>query len=837
LTSAIDVAWEVKLPDDMGGKNDDLAEAKRRLPLRALLHRLGLGQHAKKSSRCPFHDDQRNSFSVWRNEDGQWFWKCHAGYGEGDEITLLRTRKRISNRDAIELLKEMAGVSATVSKPKSCMPPPIDWRACVEAFTNEHIEQLAEWRGLSGEFCSLLKQNQLVGLHEGCIGFPVRDAADNVVAIHYRLSDGSWRYYPPGAKMRPLVIGDLVAGETLHGFESQWDGLDFMDKSGERSGIIISRGAGNGAFVGRLLPEGSKAYLWTQNDAAGEKWQMDICANTKAVVKRVRIPVSHKDLNDWTRAGATADDLYVAMMKAETISAVVTGEPEPAEAEEQLADFPIECLPPILQRVARAISELCGVPLAMSAAMVLAVASASIGKGLRVRSLPGRITSANLFVLVCKTSGSGGSLTYRYATQPLVGMQQTSRRKFQENQKPWIDAERGTVSSQIEALKRKWRRVEPHERTELVQECAELNKQLAKIDKRVSPLLYVTDVTPEKLPEMLCENGETLAHIDSDAADALGIIMGTRYGDGRHTQESLWLKSYTGEPTVIFRKSGNPVHLVAPCLSVLFLATPDKVQELFRTQRLTSGGLLPRFLVCDPRARPMAMNLNEDVKHTLPTDVSQAYEAAIFDALTRYRFFANGNKPEEVESDEIKPYEIEMSAAARKLLIEDWNKFCAKNNGTGDCPFEARHTENAIRISLVLHTFKHVDIEQSGPGTFRATMRAHNHSVDEATVRCALQIRDWFNQHQEILRRPQRAAADDDAWRKAQAMMRDRSRDVGITARDLYNGRHACGNAEEARRLLTQWLAEGRVESFERKPAEGAGRPTTAYRLAPLSRR
>ena len=75
--------------------------------------------------------------------------------------------------------------------------------------------------------------------------------------------------------------------------------------------------------------------------------------------------------------------------------------------------------------------------------------------------------------------------------------------------------------------------------------------------------------------------------------------------------------------------------------------------------------------------------------------------------------------------------------------------------------------------------------------------------------RDALRIRDWFNQHQDALRTPQRAAADDDAWDKAQAMMRDRSPAVGITARDLYNGRRVCSDSETAQRLLTQWETEG----------------------------
>ena len=682
--------------------NNDLAEAKRRLPLQTLLHQLGLGEHAKKSARCPFHEDQRNSFSVWCNEAGQWRFKCHAGCGDGDEVTVLEKVKSISNSEAIKLLKEMAGVSAPPSKPRSSAPAP-DWRACVEAFDDKHLERLADWRGFSGEFCSWLKQSGLVGLYEKCIAFPVHDSKGNVAAIHYRLRDGSWRYHPQGAKVRPLVIGELAAGDPVHVFESQWDAFAFMDKSGERSGIIVSRGAGNGASVGGLLPEDSTAYLWPQNDPAGDKWEKDICANTKGVVKRPKIPAPHKDLNDWTRAGATSDDLFAAHRRAETIRDANKHEfePEPEPKEDALAEFPVECLPPILEREARAISELCGVPLAMSAPMVLAVASASIGKGLRVRSLPGKVTPANLFVLVCKTSGSGGSLTFKYATSPLVGMQKTKRREFEENEKPQIDAESAVVSMQIDGLKKKWKNPEAGDREQFVEELAQLNAKLVEIEKRVCPLLFVSNVTPEKLAEMLTEHSETLAHFESDAADALGIITGALYGDDRLTRESLWLKSYTGEPHVEFRKNGKPIHLVAACLAVLFVATPDKVRELFQKPRLTSGGLLPRFLVCDPAARPVPLSMSADVKHTLPTDVSQQYEAAIFAALSRYRVSAADD-----------PNEIDMTPKARGLLIEDWNRFCAKSNGTEDCPFEARHTENAIRIAGVLHAFRHVDIKQ-----------------------------------------------------------------------------------------------------------------------------
>ena len=85
--------------------SNDIRQAKRTLPLPTLMHQLGLGEHAKRSARCPFHGDQHNSFSVWKNGAGLWFWKCHTGCGEGDEINL--------HKDLNDWTK--AGVSSSVT--------------------------------------------------------------------------------------------------------------------------------------------------------------------------------------------------------------------------------------------------------------------------------------------------------------------------------------------------------------------------------------------------------------------------------------------------------------------------------------------------------------------------------------------------------------------------------------------------------------------------------------------------------------------------------------------------------------------------------------------------
>jgi hypothetical protein len=85
-------------------------EAKRRLPLPDLMSRLGLGEHAKKSARCLWHDDQRPSFSVFKGKDGFWHYNCFVCDScGGDEIAFLVKHFNISRRKAIRRYLDKAG--------------------------------------------------------------------------------------------------------------------------------------------------------------------------------------------------------------------------------------------------------------------------------------------------------------------------------------------------------------------------------------------------------------------------------------------------------------------------------------------------------------------------------------------------------------------------------------------------------------------------------------------------------------------------------------------------------------------------------------------------------
>jgi uncharacterized protein DUF3987/CHC2-type zinc finger protein len=835
----------------------DLDEVKARLPLPALLHQLGVGELAKKSAPCEFHDDQKNSFSVSQNKRGQWFWKCFAGCGTGDEITFLEKHFGISKGDAIKRFKEMAGVSGTASGVRPALALSLDWPACVEAFVETHQERLADWRGLSGEFVSWLKQNAIVGLFENCIAFAVHDVTGSVVAAHYRLKNGSWRYYPVGAKMRPLVIGKLEGKGPFHTFESTWDGLAFLDKSGERSGVIITRGAANGRLVAGLLPPGAILYAWTQNDQSGERWLSDVCVNRKGTVKGVTVPKQFKDLNAWTLGGATPSDLLAAITNSQIVGigeamerangeSVVIAELEPDEEdeepeEERPPDFPIESLPPILRRVAEEISKIVGVPLAMSAPMTLATGAIAIGKGLRVRG-PRYVTTANLYVLVCKTSGSGGSQTFGHATKPLIGMQQTLRHDFEEQEEPRIKTELKDVELQIKNLETDLKKAKDFdEREKIKSKLIKLNAKHTKLEKCRSEVLYVTDTTPEAFVELLShDREESMGQVDSDAAGALAIIKGERYtskGD-INAGLSVWLKAYSRESISLGRKSGGgkPQHVEEPCVSLLFVATPGDVQAFFRDTRLTNSGLLPRFLACDPKARPVLQDVNDgdaSPTHKLPSDVYEPYKAAIYAVINRYRLFKRrmSDDDDDAPKTEIEPFEIEMTTDARKLVKEDWNRFCSSCDDEQDHPYESRHTENGIRIALNLHVFRYIRRVEKSDGTVQSEAYAHEHPLDEATMRDAFRIRDFFNWHQEKFRIPQQAAVVEAGWGKLKTMLHERPI-KGITLRDLYRNRKICGSKQEAEQFLGQLKREGLIESFLRETTRRGGRPVIAYRLA-----
>jgi hypothetical protein len=199
-----------------------------------------------------------------------------------------------------------------------------DWKHIVNAFTDEWCVWLAGWRGYDVGFVHDLRDHRIIGLFEGKTAFPVMSADGCVCGLHYRMDDGSWRYDPEGTSVTPLILGDSKTADTVWVFESQWDAFAVLDKYNLRlddpffsqTAIFMTRGAGNSSWLGDLGPKITSIVVWSQNDDAGKRLVKSVGASASCPVWVVSPPSTVKDFNEWTLAGATADDLTAAFEAA-----------------------------------------------------------------------------------------------------------------------------------------------------------------------------------------------------------------------------------------------------------------------------------------------------------------------------------------------------------------------------------------------------------------------------------------------------------------------------------------------------------------------------------------
>lgn len=315
----------------------DIEAAKLALPLDRLMEKLGDGHLCKPKSKCPFHDDQTDSFSTFRADDGVLLWKCHAGCGAGDSVNYVAKKFGLSTRDSIARYCELAGTNGPTHREPAgeVIVNTFSWSRCVANVTEKDTADIAKWRGYDPSFVEWLKFKEMLGCFESFPAFAVTDDKGLIVGCHYRKGDGTWRYGPgEGVKTSPLVIGDLKTATEAHVHEGAWDLFAEIERmgwhfDGFKEGLVLvaTRGAGNAKTLAGKIPKTAKVVLWPQNDKAkkagektpAEKWTAAMKDVIEQEVTIANVPAEYKDLNDWTRAGATPAMLNEVMEAARQI--------------------------------------------------------------------------------------------------------------------------------------------------------------------------------------------------------------------------------------------------------------------------------------------------------------------------------------------------------------------------------------------------------------------------------------------------------------------------------------------------------------------------------------
>ena len=451
----------------------------------------------------------------------------------------------------------------------------------------------------------------------------------------------------------------------------------------------------------------------------------------------------------------------------------------------------MEYLPSVAGDMARAIAVAERVPVSLPGCCVLGILSASIGAGIQVRYNAQTVTRANLYLVPSADSGTGKSKCFNQAARPLFTFEREILENWRRHTLPGLQADKELLESEVNALKKSVGKKDGGiDREATRRELEEKKARLLELDNMMQPpILTVEDITSEALASVMAKRGEVLASLSPDAGKSIQNLLG-RYTDGQ-TDDNIYLKGFSGDYCRVTRQTREPVLLNHPCLTLLWLVQPDKTEKLLREVSLTDGGFCPRLLICHTHTQ--ATHITGD-QQGIPGEVLSAYDSLIRELLTAYCHIAE-------------PFTIDPTPAALRLLTDHHNKIVDRrlSDLKDITSYAARWTEQAWRLSVVLHAARH-------------GAHAHEHPLSAETAAAAITLADWYAAQQlDIL--------SGGRWQAR----RDRENEVlkllanipdGITPRDVLTAR-ITKTAQDARDLLTGMEQQGQLTGRDHTPKDG----------------
>jgi hypothetical protein len=383
-------------------------------------------------------------------------------------------------------------------------------------------------------------------------------------------------------------------------------------------------------------------------------------------------------------------------------------QPEP----EKLA-FPIDALPPAAQEIAREIARTRLLPPDLPGSMALAAASAALGKGIELNCPPHR-TRPNIFLLATARSGTGKSDCARDIFAPLYLAEDQASEAHRQT--------RLRKGAEAKLLEREISTIKKHSETN-IERMADLTEKHEAALKELQPrMLIIEDALEAAMKQAFANNREQLALLSAEGGQVVANLLG-RYGDVKgQTADTVALKAFSGDPDAQSRMGTGETRLKSPCLTIGLILTPDKCRELFRNQRFTEGGLMPRFLIATSNARP---HRDEGSRRSPDAATLEQWESTILELVSTYR---NAQAPAVIQCE----------PEALELFRAHWNSEFVDcfDEIESDAAFYSRHVEQAKRIALILHALKH------GKAACRERLT-------ESTAADALALVAWFVANQE----------------------------------------------------------------------------------------
>lgn len=302
------------------------------------------------------------------------------------------------------------------------------------------------------------------------------------------------------------------------------------------------------------------------------------------------------------------------------------------EAQERKANrFPVEVFPLPVQQVITATNENLNFPIDFIGASLLYAVSVAVGNTHSVEVKKGFQQSAVLYLAIVARAGTTKSHPLSFALHPIVEQDKRTYRQYEQQRQEY---------EQAVSLSKK-------------------EREQQAIDEPIKPVwqkFLLSDFTPEALAEVHKFNKRGIGVYVDELAGWFKNF--NRYNKG--SEMEFWLSQWSGKPINIDRKTGEPVFIPLPFISVAGTIQKGILNELAKDSR-TQNGFIDRILFVIPD------NIQKEYwsETDLPPVVSENWERIISNLLNL-----------SVSNDDTlnpSPEVLRFTPDAKKVLFE-WQK-------------------------------------------------------------------------------------------------------------------------------------------------------------------
>jgi replicative DNA helicase len=478
--------------------------------------------------------------------------------------------------------------------------------------------------------------------------------------------------------------------------------------------------------------------------------------------------------------------------------------------------FPVDALGPTLARSARAVAEQHQCPVDLPGVLTLPALASAVGKGARAVVIETWEEPLNLYVASALAPGENKSPVLRLVYGPLRERED----ELAKEAAPGISDRRNEREiAEGRLAKAKKDAVAADGSTDSMANVSGAQAALDKLPLLVAPRVFVDDITPEALVQVLAEQ-EGCTTLMSSEGGIFATLAG-RYSQNVPNVDAV-LKAHDGrEPIRVSRKNAPDINVEVPCLTFALAIQPSVLVELGGKAEFRDRGLVARFLYSIPTSLVGSRHMRVD-------------ESDISDSTAAFTDFADclasAHRKFGAYRDVVQKIYLESPSLS---IFSDWREYLESQRGPGGAHsamagWSNKIDSHTVRIAALLA------IADSSAGL--TVLKVPKVTPDHMCR--AIEIMRYFIEHA-------RAAFDlmcaDEATTAAGSLLKWAigSQKTAFTlneAKDHLHGQTLLKSAEQrtaAANVLVEygWLRQGP------SPAPTGGRPSAAvYLLNPCAR-